>query len=367
VTASESSTPSIDSEKEHEMRSPVHGRLPKVNTKHSEASAQRQSRALAAQPRLAELEQRLLELGGEEVVFLPEPHLELILERGREFNEQPVQVRGEPNRCHENSANFWELNRSDTGIGRGWALSDNLWIQHSWLLRDNVLIETTEDRTAYFGVALTDDEAETFVELARSSGSHDACVHECMSPPGPANLLTRDQMCRMAFEARQLLRLLAEKAGWDNVADFFASLQQFLTFVELGLKPGGRGRKVDKAAEVFSVGLLDMMPITDLEEAINLCGFLWDRAPGGPGRFSGALRTALAGHPLWQVADFGDSIEEVAAVTVTSVIGGLRQSSCGVRGPSHSDHRSDGAGFISAVVECPGAHRVGPDRDRDAT
>jgi hypothetical protein len=48
-------------------------------------------------------------------------------------------------------------------ITTGWALSDDgLWRQHSWILRGKTVIETTETRVRYFGVTLTDAEAEQF-------------------------------------------------------------------------------------------------------------------------------------------------------------------------------------------------------------
>jgi len=44
-----------------------------------------------------------------------------------------------------------------------YALSDDgMWRQHSWVLVGERLVETTEEREQYFGVVLSDGEAEEF-------------------------------------------------------------------------------------------------------------------------------------------------------------------------------------------------------------
>ena len=80
---------------------------------------------------------------------------------------------GRANKCHSNSANLWENNRHDhdVRICTGYALSkDGLWRQHTWLVhyyktatQNRVrVIETTCKRVAYYGVELTEEEAEEF-------------------------------------------------------------------------------------------------------------------------------------------------------------------------------------------------------------
>ena len=45
----------------------------------------------------------------------------------------------------------------------GYALSgDGLWREHSWLLADKAVVETTESRLLYHGFVRTDDEAVIF-------------------------------------------------------------------------------------------------------------------------------------------------------------------------------------------------------------
>lgn len=115
------------------------------------------------------LKARLLEMGGLGVVLAyREPHLEEILGRGLLLDGRyHVQDRGEPSRCHANTALLWENAPDRIGIMTGYALSDDgLWRQHSWAwhFQRGVVIETTLPRTAYFGVLLTDDEALAFAE-----------------------------------------------------------------------------------------------------------------------------------------------------------------------------------------------------------
>jgi hypothetical protein len=130
-----------------------------------EALAKRRAEALSAQPRLEELERRLLALGGQAVVFRPEPDLELILARGRPFAGRSTRVQGDRNGCHQNASRLWRNTRPQTHIATGWALSDDgLWRQHTWLMRRHFVIETTERREIYFGVVLSEAEAEMFAQ-----------------------------------------------------------------------------------------------------------------------------------------------------------------------------------------------------------
>lgn len=114
---------------------------------------------------------RLLAIGGERVVTLKDPHLPIILSRGQSFDAKRVKIkRGSPSRCHTNAALYYLAHfNGQTGyqrceIARGYGLSrDGLWRQHTWLLADGQVIETTVRRIHYFGTILTAGEAVEFV------------------------------------------------------------------------------------------------------------------------------------------------------------------------------------------------------------
>src|SRR5215216_6419350 len=91
--------------------------------------------ATRVEPRMAELWQRLLELGGEAAAFtFLEPDIEQLLERGQPLAGRSRLKRG-PGKCHENSALLWNADRDKMFIATGYALSeDGVWRQHSWIV-----------------------------------------------------------------------------------------------------------------------------------------------------------------------------------------------------------------------------------------
>jgi hypothetical protein len=121
---------------------------------------------------------KILTFGGEEVCM---PHIDQfvedeyneMLERGQLwYGDRIKMLKGEPHRCHSNSAELWVANKNNPDekvlLATGYALSkDGLWRQHSWLVRikprANQIIETTEKRIAYFGYLLNEEESEKFV------------------------------------------------------------------------------------------------------------------------------------------------------------------------------------------------------------
>jgi hypothetical protein len=121
---------------------------------------------------------KILTFGGEEVCmpyidqFVEDEYNEM-MERGQLwYGDRIKMLKGEPHRCHSNSAELWNANRNNPDVkvllATGYALSsDGLWCQHSWLVqvkpRANQIIETTEKRIAYFGYLMTEDESEKFV------------------------------------------------------------------------------------------------------------------------------------------------------------------------------------------------------------
>jgi hypothetical protein len=130
--------------------------------------------AIEDDPRRAELERRLLDLGGTlALLFLPDPSIGELLARGRYFPGGRALMRlGLPSCCHSNAA---LLPVQTDGAGRiafGYALSpDGLWRQHSWglTIKEGRIVETTERRVRYFGIVL--DDAETMLWLLAETHS----------------------------------------------------------------------------------------------------------------------------------------------------------------------------------------------------
>lgn len=114
---------------------------------------------------LIPLRKKLLSISGDEMVPSKEQDLDKIISRGDKIDTHNIIfVEGRTNECHENSALLYKNNDSVTEIGTGWALSDDgLWRQHSWAMRGSELIETTVERSVYYGILLKNNEAQEFV------------------------------------------------------------------------------------------------------------------------------------------------------------------------------------------------------------
>lgn len=125
--------------------------------------ATRLKAASQVQPEILALRKLLLQFGGTELVAPPgcDPDLEALLQRGELVRGTVLETLMERSVCHQNAAALWT--RGDlTGIGTGYALSGELWRQHSWGMRDDCIIETTAARSAYFGLILQGEEAARF-------------------------------------------------------------------------------------------------------------------------------------------------------------------------------------------------------------
>lgn len=98
-----------------------------------------------------------------------EPDLEILLSDGLfVYGENSTLKKGLPISCHENSGNLWNKNRNKINIMTGYVLSnDGMWRQHTWCLQkaDNLIIETTEKRIAYYGYILNKEQSENFYKL----------------------------------------------------------------------------------------------------------------------------------------------------------------------------------------------------------
>lgn len=123
------------------------------------------------QPRLKLLQDKLLSIGGHVVCFRGyEEDLDKILSRGQEFDGTKAKMKkGQPSRCHSNSAKLWKQKPEKLTIVSGYALSTDpdglgVWRCHTWVVDNKTqqVIETTEKRTIYFGYSLTEDESHQF-------------------------------------------------------------------------------------------------------------------------------------------------------------------------------------------------------------
>ena len=119
---------------------------------------------------MKKLHDKILTFGGDEVCMTEfDEDAPKILKRGRFFYGSSYMRKGQDCQCHYNSARLWYKNKDRCFIATGYALSeDGLWRCHSWVVQPMArtvrVWETTVKRVAYFGVALTSEECENFVE-----------------------------------------------------------------------------------------------------------------------------------------------------------------------------------------------------------
>ena len=118
---------------------------------------------------MKELHDKILTFGGDEVCMTQfDEDTPKILERGQFFYGSSYMRKGQACQCHYNSARLWYENKDRCFIATGYALSeDGLWRCHSWVVqpmpRTIRVWETAVKRVAYFGVVLTNEECEKFV------------------------------------------------------------------------------------------------------------------------------------------------------------------------------------------------------------
>ena len=93
-----------------------------------------------------------------------EPYLLKIVERGRLFPGEGAELRFmAPSQCHRNAAKLWYDSESVIRIASGYALSeDGIWRQHSWGIDGERIVETTAERSLYFGFEHDFDESLAF-------------------------------------------------------------------------------------------------------------------------------------------------------------------------------------------------------------
>ncbi|WP_318515703.1 hypothetical protein [Photobacterium leiognathi] len=96
-----------------------------------------------------------------------------LIEQGVFFepDDLPIQIaKGADNRCHANTAACWDANRDKCVIATGYALFNDVWMQHSWLMlkssnseEEPTIIETTYAAKLYFGILLNNQQSEEFL------------------------------------------------------------------------------------------------------------------------------------------------------------------------------------------------------------
>ena len=113
----------------------------------------------------AALTQRLLAIEVAQIILAdPEPHMDYLLERGREFSTKGLhRQKLEPRRCHGNTARLWYESGGRIRIATGYAYSSGLWVQHSWGAESGHVVETTHRFEKYFGIELSARDALKFL------------------------------------------------------------------------------------------------------------------------------------------------------------------------------------------------------------
>ena len=92
----------------------------------------------------------------------PEFDLEKLLHRAGEVTTGSRLAEGDINACHANAARLW-IDGAVAAIGTGYALTDDLWRQHSWGIdADGTVVETTMPRERYVGLTLHETESVVF-------------------------------------------------------------------------------------------------------------------------------------------------------------------------------------------------------------
>lgn len=123
---------------------------------------------------MQKLREKILTAGGEVVVMPPggERDLPHLLLWGQAMTMTVVQGQGAPRRCHENTAAAYGLLReSGAQIGTGYVLDADdpgVWRQHSWVIHDGQILETTHPRQRYWGITLSGAAADRWAEVNRA-------------------------------------------------------------------------------------------------------------------------------------------------------------------------------------------------------
>jgi hypothetical protein len=122
--------------------------------------------AVGRQRSFGALKRLLLSLGGRHLVAPPgpDPDLSRLIDVGFVMAGPVVRRNMTKSGCHGNMAEIWTRKRREIiGVGTGYSLSDDgLWRQHSWGVRREGILETSELRAKYFGILLQGEDADAF-------------------------------------------------------------------------------------------------------------------------------------------------------------------------------------------------------------
>src|SRR4051812_44925690 len=81
------------------------------------------------------LEKKLLSLGGSKILWQGfDPQAVPLASQGQLFSQRVRMRRGTPNRCHANVAELWAGAIGKCHPVTGYALSDDQWVSHSWVV-----------------------------------------------------------------------------------------------------------------------------------------------------------------------------------------------------------------------------------------
>ncbi|ELP5898612.1 hypothetical protein QTV49_000486 [Vibrio vulnificus] len=126
--------------------------------------------------KMAVLEKILLELVGEKFCQPKEGEedIDSLISEGLFYAPEDLVIKkmiGDDHRCHANSAACWAANRDNCLIVTGYALFNDIWMQHIWVMvgdaengNEPTLVETTVLADEYFGVVLTPEQCRAFFE-----------------------------------------------------------------------------------------------------------------------------------------------------------------------------------------------------------
>lgn len=123
-------------------------------------------------PEWMKLHRILLKIGGEFVVdpswgaVSPYPFVPALVKTGY-LMSGPVKLKKmRAKRCHANVGRLWRQGKLE-GIGYGYALGGNFgtWVEHSWGLTSEGILEVTSLRHAYFGLPFQGEHADTLCML----------------------------------------------------------------------------------------------------------------------------------------------------------------------------------------------------------
>ena len=112
------------------------------------------------------LKHKLLSYGGKSVKLGldTEEEQNRMLDEGKIYNGQVNYITMVNNKCHRNVADKYKNGSPGIKIISGYALFDDIWLQHSWLFNKmNRIVETTNIKwDKYYGYELTKEESENF-------------------------------------------------------------------------------------------------------------------------------------------------------------------------------------------------------------